>query len=226
MATTTSAGVALTTPESRGAIRLPVLLLAVAAFAAFALDALAVVGRQTGGLDLSLDRSIQAVGWGSLTTFFLASDWLDGLKQVALAVLGIVLVAILNRRGFFLMVWGALSAGPYTLIDMLVQRPRPEASLVHVLRHAGGYSFPSGHIVFYTWFLSYLVLILVRNHVPKALSVLSWVVGAVLLALIAVGRVYSGEHWPTDVLAGLLLGSGWTLLGLSVRRLSDPVLNG
>ena len=200
--------------------------MALAAFAAVALDALAVVGHQTGGLDLSVDRAFQAVGWGPLASFYLASDWLDGLKQVALAVLGIVLVAIFNRRGFFLMVWGALSGGAYTLLEMVVQRPRPEASLIHVLRHAGGYSFPSGHVVFYTWFLSYLVLILVRRFVPPALYLASWAIVTVLLALVAIGRIYSGEHWPSDVLAGLLLGTGWTLLGLSVRRLSDPVLNG
>jgi membrane-associated phospholipid phosphatase len=227
MASTTSRpGVAVDTQESPGEVRLPLLILALLALAAFALDAFAVVAHATNGLDLSVDRALQAVPWGPLTTFYLASDWLDGLKQVALAVIGVLLVAVLNRRGFFLMLFGALSAGAYTLLEMVVQRPRPEASLVHVLRHTSGYSFPSGHLVFYTWFLSYLVLILVRRHLPGALHLASWVIVAVLLALVAIGRVYSGEHWPSDVLAGLLLGTGWTLLGLSIRRLSDPVLNG
>ena len=224
--TTSGGGMAVASPESRGEVRLWLLLLALAAFAAVAVDAFAVIGRSTMGLDLSFAQALQAVPWGPLTTFYSASDWLDGLKQLALAVLGIVLVAIFNRRGFFLMVWGALSGGAYTLLEMIVQRPRPEASLVHVIRHSGGYSFPSGHVVFYTWFLSYLVLILVRRHVPSAIYLASWAIVTVLLALVATGRVYSGEHWPSDVLAGLLLGTGWTLLGLSVRRLSDPVLNG
>jgi membrane-associated phospholipid phosphatase len=212
--------------EARGELRLPLLGLALAAFAVFGLDAFAVVGHPASGLDVGLERAVQAVAWGPLTTFFLASDWLDGLKQVALAVLGLVLVALLNRRGFFLMAFGAVSAGAYTLLEMVIHRPRPEASLVHVVRHANGYSFPSGHLVFYTWFLSYLVFILARRYLPRPAYLASWVIAVVIVALVAIGRVYSGEHWPTDVLAGILLGAGWTLLGLSVRRLSDPVLNG
>jgi len=110
------------------------------------------------------------------------------------------------------------------LIDMLVHRPRPEAALVHVIRHTNGWSFPSGHAVFFTWIIAYLLLILGRPHLPRPVFVAGWILQGIVLAIIAVGRVYTGEHWPSDVLAGLLLGAGWTLLGLSIRPLSDPVL--
>jgi len=139
-------------------------------------------------------------------------------------VAGLLLVAILNRRGFFLMAWGALSAGAYQLVMTLVHRPRPEASLVHVIRHTTGWSFPSGHVIFFTWFLAYLLLILGRPHLPRPVFIAGWVLQGVVLAVVIVGRVYTGEHWPSDVLAGLLLGAGWALLGLSIRPLSDPVL--
>lgn len=196
------------------------------AFAGFALDSLAVLGHPVPGWDVGIERAVQQVGWGPLTALFAASDWFDGLKQVAAAVAGILLVAVLNRRGFFLMAWGALSAGAYTLVEMFVHRPRPDAALVHVIRHANGWSFPSGHVIFFTWFLAYLLLILGRPHLPRPAFLAGWVVMGVVLAVVAVGRIYTGEHWPSDVLAGLLLGGGWALLGLSLRPLSDPVLNG
>jgi undecaprenyl-diphosphatase len=51
-----------------------------------------------------------------------------------------------------------------------------------------------------------------------------WVIAALILLAVCIGRIYMGEHWPSDVLAGLALGLGWTALALSVRRLSDPAL--
>ena len=64
-----------------------------------------------------------------------------------------------------------------------------------------------------------------KKAVPRPVFVAGWVFMGAVLAVAAIGRVYTGEHWPSDVLAGLLLGAGWTLLGLSLRPLSDPVLD-
>ena len=121
MSTTRAAG------RSDGLVRVPLLALALAAFAAFALDSFAVLGHPVPGWDVGLERAVQQVGWGPLAAVFAASDWFEGLKQVAAAIAGILLVALLNRRGFFLMVWGALSAGAYTLIEMFVH-----LSLIHI----------------------------------------------------------------------------------------------
>jgi membrane-associated phospholipid phosphatase len=41
---------------------------------------------------------------------------------------------------------------------------------------------------------------------------------------VCIGRIYLGEHWPSDVLGGLALGLGWTSLMLSIRLLSNPAL--
>jgi membrane-associated phospholipid phosphatase len=215
-----------TAGRARGLVRAPLLAIALLAFAGFALDSFAVLGHQVPGWDVSIERAVQQVGWGPIAAVFAASDWFEGLKQVAAAIAGLLLVVILNRRGFFLMAWGALSAGAYTLIEMFVHRPRPDAALVHVIRHTNGWSFPSGHVIFFTWFLVYLLLIFGRPHLPRPAFIAGWAVIGVVLAAVVLGRIYTGEHWPSDVLAGLLLGAGWTLLGLSLRPLSDPVLNG
>jgi membrane-associated phospholipid phosphatase len=202
----------------------PLLALSLAAFAGFALESFMVLGNPVPSWDVSIARAVQQVGWGPMAAVFGAFDWFEGLKQVAAAGVGLLLVAILNRRGFLLMAWGALSGAAYQLLETLVHRPRPDAALIHVIRHTSGWSFPSGHVIFFSWFIAYLLLILVRPHLPRAVYIAGWVLQGAVLAIVIVGRVYTGEHWPSDVGAGLLLGVGWTLLGLSIRPLSDPVL--
>jgi len=212
--------------ESRGAVRVPLLTLALVSAAGFAVVAFLAPDRPPTALDLDLERAVQAVDWGTLTAVFAWVDWLDGLKQLALAGLGVLAVAVWNRRGLLLVVWGVLSGPVYEVLELTVRRPRPDAHLVHVIRHTTGWSFPSGHEIFYTWFVAYLLLIFGRRLLPRPLYLVSWAVLPAVLAVVALSRVYTGEHWPSDVLAGLLLGAAWTLFGLSVRRLSDPVLNG
>jgi undecaprenyl-diphosphatase len=45
------------------------------------------------------------------------------------------------------------------LVKDLIQRPRPAATLVHVLAKLTDYSFPSGHVMFYTGFYGFIVFL-------------------------------------------------------------------
>jgi membrane-associated phospholipid phosphatase len=46
-------------------------------------------------------------------------------------------------------------------------------------------------------------------------------VAATVLA-VGLDRIYTGTHWPTDVLAGILIAVAWLAFVLSVRWISDP----
>jgi len=96
--------------EPRGPVRLPLLAIALVAFAGFGLDALLALGQlapgqAAPGWDVSIARAVQAVSWGPLLAVFGWVDWFEGLKQVAAAATALLLVALLNRRGFPLMAW-------------------------------------------------------------------------------------------------------------------------
>jgi membrane-associated phospholipid phosphatase len=174
--------------------------------------------------DVTVERFIQSINWGPLVQAFTFLDWIEGTRQQVLGIAGILLIAAVNWRAAPLVVVAALSGAIYSVTAMVINRPRPSADLVHVIRHTGSSSYPSGHVAFFSWFLVLLILCLAVGRLPKALVAAAWVVAALVLLAVCVGRIYLGEHWPSDIFGGLALGLGWTALALAVRLLSNPVL--
>jgi undecaprenyl-diphosphatase len=83
----------------------------------------------------------------------------------------------------------------------IIKRPRPPISNDAPYRITGSYSFPSGHAL--TIFLAAAVLG----------AYFGWkyrLIGYVLACLVSISRVYLGVHYPTDIIAGAIIG---TLLG-------------
>jgi undecaprenyl-diphosphatase len=212
-------------PGARAApVRWPLLALGLAAAAIFGLDTALAIGSPNLPFDVPVERFVQATPWDGLVAAFRLVDWLEGVRQVAIAVLAVGLVFVVNRRATPLIAVGALSGAAYTVIELLVHRPRPPAGLVHVVRHTGGFSYPSGHVVFFVWLCILLIVCLALQRLPRPLLAAAWLVAVLVILAVCVGRVYDGEHWPSDVIGGLALGLAWTSLALSVRRLSDPAL--
>jgi len=205
----------------RLSVRTPFLVVGLAALLVYGLDTLAATMQPYLGWDVPVTRAVQSVDWGPLVWVFQAVDWMEGVRQVALAGALLLLVLLVNRRATPLAVVCALSGAAYSLTEILVRRPRPPAGLVHVVRHTNGFSYPSGHEVFFTWFMVVLVLAVVRPHLPRPAVVAAWALVPVMLLLVGLGRVAVGEHWPSDVVGGLALGVAWTSLALSVNWLSE-----
>jgi undecaprenyl-diphosphatase len=174
--------------------------------------------------DVPVERFFQSVNWGPLVQAFTFLDWIEGTRQQVLGLAGIAIVAAVNWRAVPMVVVAALSGAVYSITAMIIQRPRPSAELVHVIRHTGSTSYPSGHVAFFSWFLIMLIVCLALGRLPKAAVGALWIVAALVLLTVCIARVYLGEHWPSDVIGGLALGLGFTSIALSARVLSNPVL--
>jgi membrane-associated phospholipid phosphatase len=92
------------------------------------------------------------------------------------------------------------------IVKVAVERSRPSSSLVDVVAHLDSYSFPSGHTVHYTVFYGFLAFVIATNFRPHWVRQVCLAICIGLIVLVGPSRVYLGEHWPTDVLAGYLIG--------------------
>jgi undecaprenyl-diphosphatase len=95
------------------------------------------------------------------------------------------------------------------LVKRTVGRPRPVG--FHLIGELRSFSYPSGDLL--TASAIYLTIALVASpHLPHgAARWLLFGIVTILLALLAVCRVYVGVHYPSDVAGGALLGLAWAL---------------
>ena len=86
------------------------------------------------------------------------------------------------------------------LIKNIVQRPRPFVTFTDlqiIIPTPSEFSFPSGHTS-----SSFAAAAVFYRHLPKRLGIPS----VVLAGLIGFSRLYVGVHYPTDVIAGVVMG--------------------
>ena len=97
------------------------------------------------------------------------------------------------------------------LIRFFIHRPRPFAVLpVRALFFDSSWSLPSGHAAFF--FALAAAVYAYDKKIGTTLFLVS--------ALIGVGRIAAGVHYPTDILAGLLVGlaSGYAVVRIPSLR--------
>lgn len=84
------------------------------------------------------------------------------------------------------------------------------------------HSFPSGHVVLTLSVWGILVYLWVRASRSWVERVIAVVLLAALVAVTGLARVRLGTHWPSDVIAGFVIGVAWlaTVL-LALRRAGD-----
>jgi undecaprenyl-diphosphatase len=113
--------------------------------------------------------------------------------------------------------FGELAA--FLTIAAVVKRPRPDVS--HLDSHLPTSAFPSGHEAA-TACLYAAIAILVIGHARGWWRYLFLLPAIVMPVMVALSRMYRGEHHPTDILASLLFTALWlTATTLLIRPNED-----
>jgi membrane-associated phospholipid phosphatase len=99
------------------------------------------------------------------------------------------------------------------LTNQFVQRPRPEGHGITILQKITNYfGFPSGHVVHVVAFFGVLLFLTFQTRRWPAVMWVLRLVFVLLILLIGPSRVMEGEHWPSDVVEGFLVGGFWLLV--------------
>ncbi len=96
--------------------------------------------------------------------------------------------------------------GAFLAAAAVVKRPRP--TVTHLDQHLPTSAYPSGHVAATTC-LYVAIAILVIGHARGWWRFLFLIPAIAMPVLVAVSRMYRGEHHPTDVLASLLFAALW-----------------
>jgi undecaprenyl-diphosphatase len=122
------------------------------------------------------------------------------------------------RRSFAALLASQIVPGAVVIaIKRLVNRPRPivalaariQAGTAHVVvlgRHLTAYSFPSGHTE-----TAFALAVALSYFMPRKKAFFY-----TLAALVGFSRVYNGEHFSLDVIAGALVGYAGAKIGLAL----------
>ena len=165
--------------------------------------------------DRILLHATQTLASPPLDVAMAAMSFLGGLELTVPAALALTLLARRSGRWFWVplavfLTLNLIELGGKNLVPQLPVPPAlargPRLGIVV----STAYSFPSGHMTRVTMLAGWAALAAWRRRPSQA-----WLWGCVALVwLMGFGRVYLGDHWPTDVAGGILLGGAGLALAL------------
>jgi len=170
-----------------------------------------VTQSQIVAVDVRVASLLSAFRDPGLVRFFTMVTAIGYWKVIITLVIAVSAVMLLRRRPYYLPgLWLTLIGNQLTvpLLKNIFARPRPEMAVYA----ESSFSFPSGHSAASVAFFGFLTYVLIRERIgPIFVSVL---IGATLVFLIGLSRIYLVEHYLSDVLNGYLVGALWALLGI------------
>ena len=202
-----------------GGRAIPGMLVALTAGAGLALLAFAVSHGVLAKPDHDLLATFAALRGPLPDGFFQAVTWLGSGYVLAPATILLVALLAASRQGAAAWIMGITYFGASLTtwgLKLVIERERPtlHPSLEDILRM--DWSFPSGHTTHAAAFALGLWL-LMRESQSRWRALAGFTLFGLAL-LVAASRLHLQVHWPSDVLAGLLVATLWAGVAATLAR--------
>jgi membrane-associated phospholipid phosphatase len=164
-------------------------------------------------------------------TVFARAVTLVGSAQVVIwvGIAGALLLWLRTRRVLMpiaLLAALAATASLVTIVKFTLNRPRPPVDLALGPPFMDA-AFPSGHTTDGSVLVVLTASMLALTYRRQLMRRLLVIISCALALLIGWSRVYLGDHWPTDVLAGWLLAATMVSVTMALVNLAlVPYLGG
>lgn len=178
--------------------------------------------------DMAIFQWVESALWNPVLDSIMKVITTLGDGGILWIVVGLALVFPKKTRKYGVMVivglLFSLLINDY-ILKPLIARPRPfdldidwwKAQFVYpeIIKHPDSWSFPSGHTS--SSFAAATALVFTKR---KSL----YIPGGIMAVLIAFSRIYVHVHYPTDVIAGVVVGILYGLLAYLVVSRLAPVI--
>lgn len=129
------------------------------------------------------------------------------ISLVVLAIVGFLVLQARYRSAVAILLTAASGEILNAALKSMFMRPRPD--IVPHLRVVAETSFPSGHAMQSAIIYLTLGAMLMRLSDRRLTKIYCCTVAMLATFLVGLSRVYLGVHYPTDVLAGWIVGLLW-----------------
>ena len=155
---------------------------------------------------------------------FHSALWLEGLGSSAmlmpLLAAAVILAALAGRSTRALLIVAAYVPAKMLIFTgwLIWSRARPDFIADGVAVPPSLHSFPSGHTLQTITVYGVLVWFWVRASSSRVEQTIAWLLLVLLCSAVAVARLRLGTHWPSDVVAGTVVGVAWLAVLIAAQR--------
>jgi undecaprenyl-diphosphatase len=138
-----------------------------------------------------------------------------GLVVIVMVGVAALFLALTNHRYSAILLLVATAGGQVLsfVLKFIYDRPRPGD--IEVLTHYASPSFPSGHAMSAVIVYGTVAWLASRLQKRRWTRVLTHLTAVIIIVAICASRVYLGAHYPSDVIAGTIIGAAWAAFCMS-----------